>query len=136
MQQNLPSEVQAALVQNPDTNWVVGVFDQPASVAVTEIQQAGMSAKVKVAGMDGVPANLELIRKGQIQVYDEAISQVEDGWVAVDTAARVYSGQKVPFDVGVTTYLISPNNISTIPADNVWPGPPNYPQQFVQLWNG
>lgn len=136
MQQNLPSEVQAALVQNPDTDWVVGVFDQPASVAVTEIQQAGLSAKVKVAGMDGVPANLELIRKGQIQVYDEAISQAEDGWVAVDAAARIYSGLKVPFDVGVNTFLISPNNIATIPADNAWPGPPNYPQQFEQLWNG
>jgi ribose transport system substrate-binding protein len=135
MQQNLPSQVQAALVQNPGVNWVVGVFDQPASVAVTEVQQAGLSAKVKVAGMDGVPANLELIRKGQVQVYDEAVSQPEDAWVAVDAAARIYSGLKVPFDISVVTYLISPDNISSIPADNVWPGPANYPAQFKQLWN-
>jgi len=135
MQQTLPSQVQAALVQNPGTNWVVGVFDQPASIAVTEIQEAGLAGKIKVAGMDGVPANVELIRKGQVQVYDLALCQQEDAWAAVDAAARIYSGAKVPFSINVSTYLISPQNIGSIPADNVWPGPVNYTGQFQQLWN-
>jgi ABC-type xylose transport system substrate-binding protein len=134
MQQNLPSQVQAALVQNPGTNWVVGVFDQPASVAVTKVQQAGLAAKVKVAGMDGVPANLQLIRKNQVQVYDIAVSQQEDAWAAADAAARIYSGAKVTFSVPVSVYLISPNNIASIPADNVWLGSKNYEDQFKQLW--
>ena len=135
MQQSLPAQVQAALVQNPSANWVVGVFDQPASVAVTQVQQAGLSNRVKARAWTACPANLELIRKGQIQVYDKAVSQPEDASVALDAAARIYSGLKVPFDIGVSTYLISPNNIATIPASNVWPGPANYPKQFQQLWN-
>ncbi|HEX3962981.1 MAG TPA: substrate-binding domain-containing protein [Trebonia sp.] len=134
MQQTLPAQVQAALTQNPSTNWVVGVFDQPASIAVTEVQQAGLASKVKVAGMDGVPANIQLIRKGQVQVYDLALCQQEDGWAAVDAAARLYSHVHVPFDINVSTYLVSPENVSSVPADNVWPGPANYPSQFTQLW--
>jgi ribose transport system substrate-binding protein len=134
MQQTMPSQVQAALVQNPNANWVVGVFDQPASIAVTKVQQAGLANKVKVAGMDGVPANLQLIRKGQVQVYDIAVSQQEDAWAAADAAARLYSGVKVPFSVPVSVYLMSPSNIDTVPSDNVWPGSKNYEAQFEQLW--
>lgn len=134
MQQSLPPQVQAALVQNPNANWVVGVFDQPASIAVTQIQQAGRADTVKVAGMDGVPANLQLIRKNQVQVYDIAVSQQEDAWAAADAAARLYSGTKVPFSVPVNVFLISPNNIASIPSDNVWPGSKNYEDQFKQLW--
>jgi ribose transport system substrate-binding protein len=126
--------VQAALVQNPNVNWVVGVFDQPASIAVTEIQQAGLASKVKVAAMDGVPANVELVRKGQVQEFDLALCQQEDGWAAVDAAARLYSHVKVPFNIPVSTYLISPQNISTVPANNVWPGPVDYEGQFEALW--
>lgn len=134
MQQTLPSQVQAALVQNPGTNWVVGVFDQPASIAVTEVQQAGLASKVKVAGMDGVPANVELIRKGQVQVYDLALCQQEDAWAAVDAAARIYSHVHVPFNINVSTYLISTQNVASVPANNVWPGPVNYAGQFETLW--
>ena len=134
MQQTMPSQVQAALVQNPNANWVVGVFDQPASIAVTKVQQAGLANKVKVAGMDGVPANLQLIRKGQVQQYDIAVSQQEDAWAAADAAARLYSGTKVPFSVPVSVYLMSPNNIDSVPSDNVWPGSKNYEAQFQQLW--
>ena len=41
--------------------------------------------------------SVELIRKGQVQVYDLALCQQEDAWAAVDAAARIYSGVKVPF---------------------------------------
>jgi ribose transport system substrate-binding protein len=135
MQQTLPAQVQAALVQNPNANWIVGVFDQPASIAVTEVQQAGLASKVKVAGMDGVPANIELVRKNQVQVFDLALCQQEDGWAAVDAAARLYSHVHVPFSIPVSTYLISEQNVASVPADNVWPGPVNYQGQFEALWN-
>jgi ABC-type sugar transport system substrate-binding protein len=76
-QQTLPQQIQAALVQNPNLNWMVGVYDDNASVIITQVQQAGKQGQIKVGSNDGVAANIQQIRDGK-QAFDLAISQAED----------------------------------------------------------
>jgi len=135
MQQSLPQQIQAALVQNPDIDWIQAIFDGPASIAVTQVHQAGKQDDVSVVGMDGNAPNIQLIRDDDVQKYDLALAQEEDSWQAVDAAARVFSGQPVEYDIPVNTYLVSANNVDTLPPSNVWPGTPDYPGYFKKLWN-
>jgi ribose transport system substrate-binding protein len=133
--QSLPGQIEAELRSHPEIDWIVGVTDQVANIAVTQVQQAGLSSKVKVAGMDGNPPNVQLIRQKHIQALDLTVGQGEDGMAAVDAAARVYTGEKVPFEVPVTTFLINEDNVSEVPEEtNQWLGPPEYQQQFEELW--
>lgn len=134
MQQSLPQQVQAELVQNPDLNWMVGVFDDPATVLITQVEQAGKHGQIRVGANDGVPANIQMIRDGR-QAFDVAISQAENAWLAVDAAARLVSGQTVPAVLDVDLFLITPDNVATIPElTNTWPGPPDYEGQYKALW--
>jgi ribose transport system substrate-binding protein len=134
MQQTLPQQVQAELVQNPDLNWMVGVFDEPATVLITQIEQAGKQDQIRVGANDGVPANIQMIRDGR-QAFDVAISQAENAWLAVDAAARLISGQEIPPILDTDLFLITPENVGTIPElTNTWPGPPDYEAQYRALW--
>jgi ribose transport system substrate-binding protein len=135
MQQSLPKQLQAALVQHPNVDWIQAVFDGAASIAVTQVQQSGKQSKISVVGLDGNAPNIQLIRDGDVQKYDIALAQEEDGWQAVDAAARVYSGQPVDYNIPVNFLLVSSKNVGQIPSSNVWPGSPNYPAYFAKLWN-
>jgi ribose transport system substrate-binding protein len=131
---SLPQQLQASLNQNPNVNWVVGVYDQAASIAVTQIQQAGKQDSINVAGMDGNPANVELVLKGQVQKYDLAFGQGEDSWSGVDAAARIYSGKPVPRVIPVNTFLVTKENATQLGKDRTWPGPTGFRDQFKKLW--
>ncbi len=134
-QQSLPPQLQSALTKDPKISSIVGVLDQTASIAVTQVQQAGKQKNITVAGMDGNPPNVQLIRQGQVQTLDMAVGQGEDGWTAVDAAARIYSGQPVPFNDPVNTFLITAKNVSQVDStSNTWLGPETYQAQFKALW--
>jgi len=130
----LPQQLQASLNQNPDVNWVVGVYDQAASIAVTQIEQAAKQNTISVAGMDGNPANITLVAKGEVQKYDLAFGQGEASWSGVDAAARIYSGATLPFLIPVNQFLVTQDNASALGADKTWPGPKGYEDQFKKLW--
>jgi ribose transport system substrate-binding protein len=135
LQTGLPQQIQADLQSNPDVNYIVGGFDGIALVAVNAVRQTGKTSSIKVLGTDGDSPNLGLIAKGQIQQVDATSGFGEDGWLAVDAAARTISGQKVPANVPGSVFLIDPNNIAkAVGSSGHWNGPPNYEQQIKTLW--
>lgn len=139
MTQTLPSQIQAALVRNPKINVIVGVNDNPASIADTEVTETGKAGTIIVAGMDGVASNVELVREHHVQMFDLAEGQAEDGWAADDVAARIYSGVKYPWSVSVNSFLETTQNVradlpASGPSANAWSGPPNFQKQFEHLW--
>jgi ribose transport system substrate-binding protein len=134
MQDRLPQQIQAELNQNPDIDWIVGVFDAAASIAVTQVQQAGKQDQIQVAGMDADPPNIDLILKKDVQVFDLAFDFGASSWGAVDAAARLYSGQEVPGGVPANTLLVTPENVEQLLPGKNWPGPKGYEEQFKALW--
>lgn len=137
IQTSLPQQLQASLNADPGINWIVGVFDAAASIAVTQVQQAGKNGQVSVAGMDADPANVGYLLKKEVQRFDLAFAM--DGsasWSAVDAAARIYSGQKVPATIPTSIYLLTQNNASSTGPQRIWHGPPGYQNQYKSLWEG
>jgi ribose transport system substrate-binding protein len=138
IENTLPQQIQAALNSNPNLNWIVGVFDQAASIAVTQVQQAAKQEQISVAGMDGNPANVQLMLEGQVQKFDLAFDIGPVAWGGVDAAARIYSGQKVPNEVPnaipAQPYLLTQENVSGLGESKTWEGPPNFEAEFEELW--
>jgi|GEM_PF-5992050 len=130
----LPQQLQAQLNQEPDINWIVGIYDQAASIAVTQVQQAGKQDSISVAGMDGNPPNIALLQNEEVQKYDIAFGLAVGSWGAVDAAARLYSGQKVPAAIPAQSLLVSWKNAQSLGEKKIWPGPENFEGQFEELW--
>ncbi|MFA4927112.1 MAG: substrate-binding domain-containing protein [Patulibacter sp.] len=134
MQESLPQQLQAELNQNPDLNWIVGVFDSAAQIANTQVQQAGKQEQISVAGMDADPANIDVMLDKGVQQLDVAFAFAETPWAAADAAARVYSGVEVPKGVPANIFLVTQENTDQLPDTKVWDGPEDYQAQFKALW--
>lgn len=128
----LPQQLQAELQSKPDLTYIVGTFDAVALTAADAVRQAGKTDKIKVAGHDANAPNLELIRKGDIQLADATTGAIEPGWAAADAAARIIAGEEVPEIVPVTTVLVTPENIEQI--GDRYDGPEGFEDQFLELW--
>lgn len=130
MQTTLPTQVLAVIQQNPAVNWYAGPNDGVAAAVAQAVRQSGKSG-IQTASVYGYTPNLQLVRTGQ-QAFDIMHSHSEWGWAAVDAAARVYSGLKVPRTEDVTVVNYTKQNAAII--GSFYNGPANYQAQFEKLW--
>jgi ribose transport system substrate-binding protein len=129
----LPQQLQAKVTSDPDINYIIGTYDSVALAAANAVRNAGKSESIKVIGEDANIPNLELIKKGEIQVADAASASREPGWTTADATARVLSGVSVPHDVKTATMIITPNNITELPNEE-FQGAIEFEKQFEDLW--
>jgi ribose transport system substrate-binding protein len=128
----LPNQLQSALQSNPNLTYVVGTFDAIALAATQAIRQAGKASSIKVAGFDGDAPNLQLVKAGNIQMWDSVTGGGEPGFAAVDAAARHAVNKMVPPVTDITTLLVTKSNYAQIaPA---YEGPSGFVQQYLKLW--
>jgi ribose transport system substrate-binding protein len=128
----LPNQLQSALQSNPNLTYVVGTFDAVALAATQAIRQAGKTSSIKVAGFDGDAPNLQLVKSGNIQMWDSVTGGGEPGFAAIDAAARHAVNKTVPPVTDITTLLVTKSNYAQIaPA---YQGPSGYAQQYLKLW--
>lgn len=132
LQSQLPSQLQSALQSNPNLTYVVGTFDAVALAATQAIRSAGKQASIKVAGFDGDAPDLQLVKNGDIQRWDDVTGGGEPGYAAVDAAARHAVGKPVPKVTNITTMLVTKGNYSKIAP--LYQGPQGYVKQFRTLW--
>ncbi|MEU9246228.1 substrate-binding domain-containing protein [Streptomyces sp. NPDC048385] len=129
-----PSIIVDDLQAHPDTKTVVfGVGEQA----------NGLAAAMKAAGLNGVemiansptPETLQQIKDGSIKAglgLDLAVI----GWTAVDSLARLTTGQKADPGAVADTPPIQFLTKSNLPADvsKGWTGYPDFAQRFTALW--
>jgi ribose transport system substrate-binding protein len=128
----LPQQLTSALQSNPNLTYVVGTFDAVALAATQAIRQAGKASSIKVAGFDGDAPDLQLVSKGDIQMWDSVTGGSEPGYAAIDAAARHAAGKTVPPVTDITTMLVTKDNYAQIaPA---YQGPNGYAAQYKKLW--
>jgi ribose transport system substrate-binding protein len=132
IQSGLPQQLQSAIQTKPDVTYIVGTFDAVALAATDAIRQAGKSDAIKVAGFDADAPNLELIKKGDIQVADITTGSTEPGWAAADAAARAIAGNDLPPVVSTSQVLLTKDNLDEI--DKTFVGATGFEDQFKQLW--
>jgi ribose transport system substrate-binding protein len=133
IQSGLPQQLQSAIQSKPDLTYIVGTFDAVALAATDAIRQAGKSDAIKVAGFDADAPNLELVKKGDIQVADITTGSTEPGWAAADAAARAIAGKDLPPTVSTSQILLTKDNIGQIGKTYV--GATGFEDQFKKLWN-
>jgi ribose transport system substrate-binding protein len=97
----LQEKVAQALLQNPDAEYVVAPYDDPALNAVPAVREAGREGEVKVTGGIGIDPALELAHDGQLAgLYAQEIAW--EGWGAMDNLNRLFNGEDpVPQGQGI-----------------------------------
>src|SRR6266511_447091 len=96
---------QTALLQHPEANAVVTLYDAIIILAVAPaLQQAGRT-KMIVAGGEGDPSNLELIRRNKLRSCAFAVAVQDAGYPIADNMIRLLA-HKRPVDQATAVLLI------------------------------
>ena len=121
MDANLSRQITAAIQANPDLDYIVGVFGAPTLIAATAVADSGRD--ISVAGLDGDPANIELIRQGDVMQAAIAFGRGEAAWAGVDAIARTLSDGEVQSGTAVPILLINDSNVDQLPGRRALRGP-------------
>jgi ribose transport system substrate-binding protein len=90
----IQTEVQSALVKNPDANYVIPFVDGMSQFALAGITAAGKTGKVKISTFNGTPFALKLIQDGDTLAMDVGENLDWLGWADMDQALRLLVGAK------------------------------------------
>lgn len=135
----LSSQVSAALISNPNTDYVYVEQDAAVPSVLAAIQTSGFASKVKVVSTNGDLASLQRIQAGGLQIADAGVSNVYVGWLFVDAILRMMLG-KVPHVQDGIFRIFNAQNVGdlTLTPDayntNAWYGTDQYKTDFEKAW--
>lgn len=98
------------LGRHPNLAGIYAANDTMAVAVGRAVKQAGRAAKVKVVGTDGVPQAIAAIRSGEVSATVTPFPYYQGYW-AVEAAARVLAGQKVPLWVKTADEIVDAKNV-------------------------
>lgn len=135
----VPSQVSAALISHPDTNYVVVELDAGAANTVSGIQTAGFANKVKLAATNGGLDSLQRIEAGTVQFEDVGLSSTYLGWQFTDGIMRMMLGQLPVANLGIVRVFTKANTggLTLTPAaysTNAWYGSDDFQTNFLTAW--
>ena len=127
--------VQAALIANPNVNFVLPIYDSMSQFVVPAVELTGKSDSVKIATGNGTPFVLDFIREGKV---DMDVGESLD-WVAratIDGYMRNLAGLPMPEDLGVPLYIFDKTNVETagVPAVANQGYGEDYVKGFHETW--
>lgn len=139
--QKLPSEVSAALIRYPKTNYIVVAEDSAVQAVIEGVDSAGFGTKVKITAADGSLAPLQLIKSGQLVSQDIGVSPSFAGWGFADGVLRLMLGHApVVYDAGIRVFdKQNVQGLSLTPgayASNQWYGKSSFESHFLTAWAG
>jgi ribose transport system substrate-binding protein len=136
----LPSLVTSELTKNPDISYVQTEVDFVVQPTIEGLQAANATS-VKISGMDGTLAALQLLKGGQFVNSEVGFNADALAWYAADQAMRMMSGQ--PASTNVTfpyQRMFTADNIGELDLSpeaektGEWYGPTDYQDGFLGLW--
>lgn len=135
----LPSQVSSALISHPDTTYVAAEVDAAGQGAVSGIQTAGFTNKVKFAATGGALDALQRIKAGGVSFVDAGTSAIYFGWQFTDGIVRMMVGGLPVNGLGVVRVFTKDNvgSLSLTPADyasHAWYGSNDFQQSFLTAW--
>lgn len=82
-------ETQSSLVQNPNINWAIPIYDAQTAYMVAGIRSGGKVGRVSIATYNGSAATLKQIQEGDIVKMDVGENLYWLAWANMDTVLRV-----------------------------------------------
>jgi ribose transport system substrate-binding protein len=131
----IQTEVQNALIADPDIDYVIAIYDSMLQYVVPAIQISGNTGKVKTIGFNGTPFVLDMVREGSVEmVVGESIEWLAYGYL--DYEMRVLAGLDVPADEAFQFYIWTKDNVEDagIPADATKGYGDSYIKGYRELW--
>jgi ribose transport system substrate-binding protein len=133
--QQIQSQVQSALLKNPDINAVLPIYDSMALYAAPGIKQAAANREVPIYTFNGTPSILAMIKDGDVSV-DVAENPDWVAYVNMDVTFRAMLGaDPVPGESGPVR-LIDDSNVDETgnPPESGKGFGDEYQQAYLKLW--
>jgi ribose transport system substrate-binding protein len=127
--------VQAALVGNPDLNFILPTYDPMTQFIVPAIELTQTGNRVKVASFNGTPFALDLVREGKLDmIVAESLDWVAHG--VVDAEMRILCGQHAIKDPKVPLRIFDASNVADagVPAKSSTGFGDSYKDGYRKLW--
>ncbi len=136
----LPGLVTSELTKNPDIGYVQTEVNFTVQPTVQGLQAAD-ATKVKIAGMDGTLATLQMLKGGQFVRSEIGFNADAMAWYAADQALRMMTGQPSNANVSFPYQrMFTADNIGSLALtaeaekSGEWYGPNDYQAGFTKLW--
>jgi ribose transport system substrate-binding protein len=88
------TEVQSALVRDPNIDYVVPIYDSMSQFAVPAIAASAAAGRVKIDTFNGTPFVLKLLQDRNVVAMDAGESLAWVGWASMDQVFRVLAGER------------------------------------------
>jgi ribose transport system substrate-binding protein len=86
------TEVQSALLKDPDTRYVIPIYDSMSQFVKPGVAAAGLSGKVRVSTFNGTPFVLRMLQQNDLVAMDVGENLAWVGFATVDQAFRLLAG--------------------------------------------
>ena len=90
----LRTEVQSALVRDPNTDYVIPIYDSMSQFAVPAIVAAHRDERVKVSTFNGTPFVLRMLQEKDVVAMDVGEDLAWIGWASMDQAFRAVANER------------------------------------------
>jgi ribose transport system substrate-binding protein len=133
----LPSLTQSLVTSDPKINYMIPVIDGMTLNIIPGLRQANAMGRVKIASYNGTQSVMKMLKANQGVGADAGGPHAWEGWLDVDIALRVLTGQHVPDVVKPPNRLFDAQNIGSINIDDseaTWYNTDAVKQQFRTLW--
>ncbi|MCL4439349.1 MAG: sugar ABC transporter substrate-binding protein [Firmicutes bacterium] len=106
----IQSEVQSAIIRNPELNYVIPIYDSMSQFVVPAIETTQSADRVKIATFNGTPFVLDFIRQGKVEVdIGENLDWI--GRAIMDTEMRLVAGLPFVKNENIPLYIWDKSNI-------------------------
>lgn len=89
----IQTEVQSAIVADPDLNYVIPIYDSMSQFAVPGVEAADAADRVSIATFNGTPFVLQFLQEGSPVKMDVGENLSWIGWANMDQVMRVLAGE-------------------------------------------
>jgi len=90
----LRTEVQSALVRNPNSDYLIPIYDSMSQFAVPAIVAAQRAGRVKISTFNGTPFVLRMLQEDDVVAMDVGEDLAWIGWASMDQAFRVVAHER------------------------------------------
>lgn len=133
-----PVLTRSVMTDDPDINYIFPVIDGISVYVVPALQQAGAADHVKIATYNGTQSVLQELKAGNVIGADTGGAQTWEGWLDVDRALRLLTGNDVPpGEAKPPNRLFDGDNIDSIDLgapEQEWYDTQAAKDGFKQLW--
>ncbi len=131
---NLGQQVVGYLRTHPDVDYVYAPYDPSAFAMAAAIRQAGLADRIKLVSVLGNEENLDLIRRGDVQIATGAYDTSYTGYAIVDQIIRYLNKQPLfePHNENVPFTVLDKTNLP--PPGGNYATQNGYKEKFLKLW--